>query len=727
MRGRWAIVLLCLALTGGAGGAAPQPATDELLGFSRYLPPETGQYAALLQAGRVWRALTGSRAVARLLDTPELKTLQLELQRELDPAKLPPEGRQALDLLAAAFDSEVVIALPAESMPRMVGLFKALGLSAALFAPSPFPPESPQGRLLAQKRRPFREAWDRSLEGLQVPPFVLAARVKDGARFSAFVSQMLEQGRSGFITALAGDRSLSPRVRQAMDGAWTVEKVGGVPLHRFRLRAEDLLTEEEVAGALEPAGVPPGDRDRIAGAVRRLTLEVHVGFVGEYLTLAVAPDDRLIRQIVERYEGKPAGTLAASPAFERIRAALTPDAIGISYSDSRRLLGELDDVLDLVRQGLDPQFLALLGAPGELLAGVERLRNKLVVRSELDVARDEGVAILDRGIRILGRLEYVQPPPVGPGPLRSLDFVPADATGYWAAQGVSWDGLWSLVEDYFDQQAAVLAPIKARAAENPELAQAIRRQEAMAKRLLTPIRETLAPGLRGEMGLVLGAAVPLSVPAAPDVEGVRIPTGAMIAHVEDPAKVIDGFRALVRGIAETIVEMQGGDGFAPLPLLLVQREVEGQEVHALVIPGLRIVGFEPHLACVGKGLVLSSSFALTRRIRDAAEGRAPRIASTEAHRTMSAVLDPGAWEVSYLEGGRVQAMLQAVAEGVFTVVERESADRPENLKQVAQARVFVRALLDVAGCFRGHAASRVREGDADVLKEWTHFSDDATK
>lgn len=83
-----------------------------------------------------------------------------------------------------------------------------------------------------------------------------------------------------------------------------------------------------------------------------------------------------------------------------------------------------------------------------------------------------------------------------------------------------------------------------------------------------------------------------------------------------------------------------------------------------------------------------------------------------------------------MDGGRLQAMLGSIAEGILGAIERQEARPGSGQKarqDLASIRVFVREVLVLVGCFRGDAASTTREGNVDVQTEWMHFSDIESK
>ncbi len=707
-------------------GAPPRTLSpdDPLLGFSRYLPGEVSHYGAILQAGRLWRAFVGSNAFARIAATPVVKTFLAEAAREVDLKDLPPEGRQALDLLAAAFDSEIAVAVPEEAPSRGLNVLKAIVLSAAVLTPSPSPAGSPAGRLLAEKRAPLRAAWESSLRSTAVPPLVLAARVRDPKRFDEFIRAMLDQGWLGF-------REGAPaHLRKVLERSYGPVTIGGVALRRIHMDLRELLpaATEELPGELL---ITKEEREAVLESLRRLSIDLHIGFLGEYFTVVISSDDKLIHQIVDRFEGRSKSTLAASPAFERIRGLLSADSLGVSYSDDRRLLKEFQEGLQpLFPQLLDPQFLSLLGAPPQMVPMVPFLRQDLEAGLFAGSLLREEVITLDRGIRRSSRCEIRDPSPdPGADRLVTPELVPDSAVGYYAERGSSLDDLWNIVHTLFAIQKSGLEPLKAQAAGNPRLAEIFRQQEDLARRILGSIDEKLAPALRGEMGIVLGPMVRLSVAALPEAEGLSIPTLALVVQSPEPEKGIEGFQEVFRAIIESLPGLIPLGPGGPPPIALVKRDLPGIEVQAIEFPGGKIEGFEPHLARLGNALIFSSSFALTRSVAEAAAGKAPRLAASDEHRAMSDFLDPKALQVSYLDGGRLTSALRTLADGVLGAVERNlgkgkgTAAAERRKEPLDQARSFVNELIAFLGCFRGHAASVTRDGSGLVEKEWIHIAD----
>jgi len=696
-----------------ANAPGGRSAADSILGFSRLLPPEIDHYYAVLQSGRVFQNVSGSAAYRRLMNTPELKALLGEAQKEFDPAQLPPQGRKLLDLFAAAFDTEFAIALPTETLPGAINFAKAVILSGFLM--------SPAGRAeipaLAQKQKNLRQAWEASLSELRIPPLVLAARGKDGARFDEFVKEMLEEGWRGFLDSVA--TGVPAEVQKALKASFGRQAIGKSSLYRLRLKFGDLMTtrgQEAVLGSL-----PLGNQERqlLLNAVRRLAVDIHFGFLGEYLILSVSEDDRLIRKIVERHEGSPAATLASSKAFDRLRPLLTPDCIGITWSDDSRIQGDLRALGSLIGDVLDPQFLFFMNLPPPQAQLLQLVKRDFEAELRGNYLRQEELVYLDRGIRRLSRAEYAgDPPPLSAEPLVIPSHVPREAAGFYAVKNASLDGLWDLVRYGLEQYTASFERLKVLAGGDPQVAEAVAREEAMVKSLLAVIDQKLAPALRGELGFILGPPARVSIP---ELGALSVPTVALVGNCARPEQVLEGLQDLLRLIATPLARALGGPNVAPR---LVKGEIEGLEIHALQSAALQAEGFEPHFAVLGEVVVFSTSRELTRQIRTAGKGEAG-IALGNEYQAMGDLSEKSARELSFIDGPRMVVLLYSVAEGILSALDRSGAwGSPRGL---TRGRAFLKELLSVAGSFRGHAAVTVREGTADVRREWIRVQDIAEK
>ncbi len=153
-------------------------------------------------------------------------------------------------------------------------------------------------------------------------------------------------------------------------------------------------------------------------------------------------------------------------------------------------------------------------------------------------------------------------------------------------------------------------------------------------------------------------------------------------------------------------------------------EIEGLEIHALQSAALQAEGFEPHFAVLGEVVVFSTSRELTRQIRTAGKGEAG-IALGNEYQAMGDLSEKSARELSFIDGPRMVVLLYSVAEGILSALDRSGAwGSPRGL---TRGRAFLKELLSVAGSFRGHAAVTVREGTADVRREWIRVQDIAEK
>src|SRR6185436_18572205 len=118
--------------------------------------------------------------------------------------------------------------------------------------------------------------------------------------------------------------------------------------------------------------------------------------------------------------------------------------------------------------------------------------------------RQEEIVSLDGGIRRSRRVEYPgDPPPLSTEPLGIPGQVPRDAVGFYAVKNASLDDLWNLARYSLQQYSASFQRLKALAAGDPQIGEAVAREEETVKSLLEVIDQKLAPALQGEMGFIL--------------------------------------------------------------------------------------------------------------------------------------------------------------------------------------------------------------------------------
>lgn len=725
---------------------------NALLGFSRYLPQDCDGYFAFLHAGSLWHTVRDSRAWRRVMDTEEAKKLDAAFQKEIGPekAKLPPEVNETLDALADAFDDEVCLAVGGDAAESGANL-AAAALYAGLVLPAgAAPPGSIEDKDLARWRATLLPDWAESARRANLPSLLFAARVSDPAKFDALVYKLIDKAKKAADEAVQahGGPGLPPVPTSAVpftfDKLYAKVSFGAHAFHRFAFKVGDRLTEDELKEHLAEV---PGPSDAIADLTKALcakTLTLHFGFLGEYFVVALGPDDVLLRAAATLFDAKGAGqNLAGGDRFQYLRDHLQPATTGLSFLDLARGQKALRErVVPVLKQLESPERLALLGIPPPTLGTIQQLRESLEPSAaEPDYGRIEALQYLHQGIKVERRSHLAAGTPDLPaGDVPLLRLVPADAVGYTAIRAASWDYLWSQLRTMVAGMSAQTDEMEKQVQANPRLrrdpryADMIKERRASCKTILDPINNDLAPHLRGQMTAVLGAAVPLTV-HAPDAEikDLPIPSAAIAVTSDDPEAAIRGFQNLLPAIASF---MQGGpanrrpDLATPPPApVFVKKEVEGVTVYALDLSQTIAAGFEPHLFVLGKDLVLSSSYALSAKIR-AAAATAPTtagsgIAASELHRKMAAALDPAAYSVTFLDGDRLADVLRATSEGIFAQVEAIQGPKmtPQEKEELGQIRKFTGTVVGVARVHRGTASATVRKDGLDWQRQWLFLED----
>jgi hypothetical protein len=722
----WAIVLPALAAPATAAAQAP-PSAEEMLGFSRYLPEDVDGYVSLMQMGRLVRTVGESKAWAQLEATPEIKQPLDHFRALLDSGKLPPEALMALDLLRAAGESEVTVATRPDVSKNLLATVKLLLYGIGGFAPTRHDPASPEGVALAAKQTQLRQDLVNTLTSLRIPSMVVAARVRDPAKFEPFVRMAVEQGRQAMFAELK--RELPPEILAKLETAFAPAQVGAASLWRFRLRLGDVLPESAIAGELRKTPLDEAQQKAVATAAANLTVDAHLGFIGEYLTLTVSSDDDFVKQIVERHEGRAKNSLAASPAFAPIRAQTAADTIGILYTDATASRTELrDSLLPLLRSYAAPEFLALAGAPEEISQVASRFTTQMEAAIASMPLKQFSVLQLEQGLRQTTQSEIDRAPaPPATAPLTTVGAIPANATGFVAWREASLDPLWDQIRMLLEQQDASYAAAQRRLADNPEFVAAFGHSRERLRAILRPISDKLIPSTRGEMAIVIGPFVEFSVAgeAGKEVPRVSIPSAALLILSPNPDQAIEGLNELFQQVVATEAPPPGRPAEA-LPVTFDVKTVDGIEARVLAYAKAPLGGIEPHVTKLGRGLVISSSFELTKYIREAASGRAPTIAAAPAYQAAAGELPATADQLTFIDGAALVKNIGATADQLFAFAEANA----EKLRMSARdqgelivVRRVVDAVLRFASTFRGAHSSLVSEGPTNVLKERIRFED----
>lgn len=719
-----------LALTGAISlsftvAAAAQEAprkltTDDVLGFSRYLPTETTGYISLLQAGNVRADIAGSRAWAKVAAVPEVREALEQARAEMSSDRVPMPVRAGLDVVTAMFSSEVTFAATPETSRQLVNFVRVVMLAIPTFAPSQLPPGSKEAEALEQMRGPMRTDWFSAVQDFRAPPLVFAWRLPRIENYRGFIDTMIGLGWRG---ASSEFEKAPPPVRAALENIYSQTKIGGVSSHRFRLRVGDVVPPPQIEQGLRGAPLSDTEARVLAGALAEQSIEIHLAYVGDYLTLVVGRDDSVIRQIVDRYEGRSAETLAASAAFAGIRADAKPESLFVLYSDGEQAQRELLRVLlPLIDQLSHPQLLEALGAPPTVSAQIQNLKRQLITTAAASPIRQEAVIVLDEGIKQTARLEYDAPPPgAAAGPLAVPKLVPAGAIAYSSYRHATLAPLAQQFKWPLEQLIADLTAKREYYADQPDVVRIIDRQMAPIYDLLDLFDGKLSK-VEGEAGLVLGPFAKFSMRGpGVEVENLSVPTLAFGLGTADSQQT---FQTLTATVQAGIEMMTANSNRPSVPL--VEQEIDGITVQGLPPGMLPVKGFEPHLARVGDFVFLSTSYELTKQIRDAQAGKTPDVTTAGPYRAKLDYFPDSVEQLTFINGDALHAELKGSADAIFEFVKANHEKlgmRANDVADVKQMEQYVAMGLEIVRCFRSAASSVVVEGSTLNLREWIHLED----
>ncbi|MBI3273244.1 MAG: hypothetical protein HYZ53_29910 [Planctomycetes bacterium] len=726
-----------------------------LLGFSRFLPDDCEGYFALLHAGALWRTVRDSRAYHQVMDTEEAKKIDAAFKKEVEPekAKMPPEVQETLDALADAFDEEVCMAVGGDASVNGANLAAAALYAGLILPPGAAPPGTSEDEELSQWRATLVPGWVESVRRANLPSVLLAARVPDPAKFDALVYKLIEKAKKAVDEAAKaradGDGNaeaagLPPVPTSAVpitfDKLYAKIELGSHAFHRFSFKIGDRVREEELQERMAEVPGPPEAVAELAKALCAKSLTLHFGFLGEYFVVAFGPDDALLRAAATLFDAKGAGkNLADGESFKYLREQVQPATTGLSFLDLVHGQNALRErVVPLLKQLENPARLPLLGIPASTLGTLQQMRESLEPQTtQPEYVRIEALQHLHQGIKVERRSYLAAGAPALPaGDPGLARLVPADAVGYTAIHETSWDYLWAQLRNVVAGMNAQTDDLEKQVRTDPRLgrdpryADMIKERRAACAAILDPINTDLAPHFRGRMTGILGAAVPLTV-HAPDAEikDLPIPSGAIAVASDDPDAAIRGVQNLLPALAGFL---QGGAGSRrpnapapPAPPTFEKKEVDGVTVYALDLSKSIAAGFEPHLFVLGKDLVLSSSYALSAKLRATASGAAPNIAGSDLHRKMGVVLEPGAHAVTFVDGDRLTEVLRATSEGIFAQVEAVQGPKltAKDREELGQMRTFAATLVGVARVHRAMASATVRKEGLDLERQWLFLED----
>lgn len=733
MAAAWFVIVVGLFnLTAPAFGQAVAPpatklADNELLGFSRYLPADTRGYISALQFGKLRGDVAASNAWKRIEAIPEVKQGLDEVGKRMESGDVPAPVRAVIDLLKAAGESEISLAVAGDSSQDILNVARVALTTVAVMAPSPHAPDTLQGQVLQTKRGPLHAEWIAGVPKVRMPSFVFAARVNQPAKYRAFIETMFDLAWQAASAEI--DRKALPEFREPLKKAYSHVKVGEVGMIRFRLRLGDVVPLEGLAEGLDRLPLADGDKQLIIQAIADLSIDAHLGFLGEYLTFAIGSDDRFIQQIVERFEGRSKETLAASAGFATIRAELAPSSLAIIYADNSQLQRDLQrSILPLINKLADPELHSLLGAPAEITVGVQRMQFALESAILNTPLRQEAVVKVDQGLKQYLRSEYDRQPAVVPTkPLATLAMIPEKAIGYTILRNGTVENYLEQAKFMLDQQRAELETMRKRFGADTA-AEIFRPQQQLIDAVSKAIDEKFAPSLKGEMGAVLGSFADFGIkegkgPPGMSIRGIPIPTLALFVHTAEADKAIAGVRDIFKAIVDLATSQRGGGEF---PVEFVKHDLDGIETWIFKSEFMIVDGLEPHFAKVNGAFVFSTSFELTKKLRDTAKGTSPNVATAATYVAMKDLLPVGAEQAAFLNGAELNRSLRSTTTAVFGLIEKSPelfGLRAPQLEQVPNVKRAIEMGLTLSECLRGSASSIVSEGKYDVLREWVHLED----
>jgi hypothetical protein len=709
--------------------AQPPPTADQQLGFSRYLPEDVDGYVSLMQMGRVVQSVGESNAWKQFEKVPEIEMGLARLRELRDSPELPPPAKIGLEFLLSSAESEVTLAVRPDVSKNLLGVAKLGLLSFGSYAPPPFDPNSPEGLAFQKKQSELRQEWVKTIGTIQIPSIVVATRFREPAKYDLFVRSAIGSMRSKMFEEM--QRGAPPEILAKLEAAFVETQVGKSTLWKFHLRAGDILPPEAIAGNLRNSPLGEAERTAAAAAVANLTLDVHLGFVGEYLTLVISSSDELIKGIVDRYEGRAQQSLAASAAFAPVRAEVTPNTLGIVYADSSASRKELrESLLPLVKSLSEPEFLTVMGAPKEITQIASRVRGELEKWVEAIPAKQFSVLQLEQGLRQFSQTEFDRAPVAAPTtPLATLGSVPADSIGFIAWREVSFDPLWEQAAMLLEQGSADAAERRKRYADDPRMLEIFGDMTAKFDNAIKPIKGKLIGSMKGEAAVVIGPFVQFEAmgEAAAEIPKLSVPSVALVIHSSAADRAIEGLAELF----QAAVDFDARPGRpSDIPFSLETKEVDGLQVRILKFKGPEVRGAELHMVKLGDRFVLSSSLELTKQIRDAAGGSKPAIGSTPGYQSVEAQMPATAQQLFYVDGETLMKSIRKTATEGFAFVEANAGKFRMSDRDLQEFAVFRRVFdggFKVLSTFRRAYGSQVIEGKTNVLREWIRIEDAATE
>jgi len=684
----------------GAGGAS---AKDAPLGFARFLPEETTGFSALYHAGDVVAAIRDSRAWKRLAGTSVGRDAEKGVREALDPKPgsfITPEADDFIRLAGEAFDTEILVAAGPdcpEDCGRAGSALLRSGL-LALYSSSIFQGESLPREVRARRTATSLGPWWKGIEALRLPHFLLAARVRDEARFNRLFDKVLEAVRE-----LEKDRAGKGSPAEPGPRILSEVKVGSRTFRRLRFRAADLAREMPAP----PWNETDEDRQRFRSARDRFEASVFVGFLGEHLVLAFGPDDRFLAAVAARFEAGDAAPPVARFAWLREKGGRA--ALAASWVEDARWEKALKDELI-------PPCEDALSLPSDLPPGSEFRQlaaSSDVFRDAIRKARErtpwagiEGASWRDVGVRAEVRSHFAganRPAAPTPGLTR---LVPADALAYLGQARGDVDGLVSVLVAPVRMRAEALDAALARGGVSREQRGRLTEMRATLQRAIDAAQKDLAECMRGEHLWVLGRDAPVTLAMEDERYQAPLPCLAILVAGQDPARALRAVRESVSAYAEAT--------FQVAPIQTSRLVVGGIEAESFPLPeGITIEGMVPHMFVLGNAFVFSTSPDLSRALIARSRGEGLPMEEGKNHARMKEILRAGSWDRQFLDGEAFAASLGRTTRAVVTELERARGEpSPPSVHEALDA------VLEVLGTFRAYASATTQEPGMEVLRHW---------
>ncbi len=398
------------------------------------------------------------------------------------------------------------------------------------------------------------QALLKALEELDLPPMIIGARVTDGAQ------AVLDQ-----LGALEGQ--LPP-----MFVAADFEVEGAGKFRSWSVAAKEAFGDAERAAMRDEIG-DAELADRVEKLIDKKTVDFSFGLVGDYLLFAIGPNHDHVK-----LASKPEESLLSAKEFDFADQYLSKKIIGYSYATegAYAAVNRPDSILaitDAVQDGLAEMAQNGLDL-GEVSAAVGKAGKLMVDMSKRDASASMGVVYLEDGIKGESIGGFSTPGLDTSAKLIFADAIPENA--FFAMDMVS-------TAKYEKQSLELLETIvegaHAAAAKFATMDENFGEQFNAMDTLFRPkllkiydiMKNQVQAGLGRESGIVIdleGKVPKLPIPGMPQaiVNQGKMPRIAMMANVEDRAKLSKGWDELVPALNDLFKVIPGQEAGAEFQL-----------------------------------------------------------------------------------------------------------------------------------------------------------------